>query len=104
MLDNGGDIAAQVALTNQIVNSIQTSTQEADFAPLSVTGQAEQLLALLYGRRTRGWRASVKQLPIPIRPETSMAQSSLFTGAAREPQMYAELKKEIVSADRIDSW
>lgn len=100
VLDNGGDIAAQVALTNQIVTLIQNTTQEADFAALSVTEQAEQLFALL--RETDPRLAAGRTAADLTRPETSVAQSSLFTGAAREPQMYTELKKEIASADRID--
>jgi superfamily II DNA or RNA helicase len=100
VLDNGGDIAAQVALTNQIVTLIQTSTQEADFAALSVAEQAEQLLALL--READPRLAAGKTAADLTRPETSMAQSSLFTGAVHEPQMYTEMKKEIASADRID--
>ena len=100
VLDNGGDIAAQVALTNQIVTLIQTSTQEADFAALSVAEQAEQLLALL--READPRLTAGKTAADLTRPETSMAQSSLFTGAVHEPQMYTELKKEIASADRID--
>lgn len=100
VLDNGGDISAQIGLANQIVDLIQNTTQEADFAALSVEARAEQLLALL---REQDPRLAVGKTAADLsRPETSIAQSSLFTGAIHEPQMYTELKKEIVSADRID--
>ena len=100
VLDNGGDISAQIGLTNQIVELIQNTTQEADFAALGVDRRAEQLLALL---RETDPRLAVGKTAADIeRPETSIAQSSLFTGAVHEPQMFTELKKEIVSADRID--
>ena len=100
VLDNGGDLSAQIALTNQIVSLIQNTAKEADFASLGVDQRAEQLLALL---READPRLAVGKTAADLsRPETSIAQSSLFTGAIHEPQMYTELKKEIVSADRID--
>ena len=100
VLDNGGDLSAQVGLANKIVDLIQKTTQEADFANLSVSQRAEQLLALLREQDPRlATGRGAADLP---RPETSIAQSSLFTGAIQEPQMYTELKKEILSADRID--
>ena len=100
VVDNGGDISAQIALTNQIVDLIQTTTKEADFASMGVAQRAEQLLALLRENDPRlllGKTAADME-----RPETSVAQSSLFTGAIHEPQMFSELKKEINSADQID--
>ena len=100
VLDNGGDISAQIGLANQIVDLIQNTTKEADFAALGVDQRAEQLLALL---READPRLAVGKIASDIeRPETSIAQSSLFTGAVHEPQMFTEFKKEIVSADRID--
>ena len=91
VLDNGGDISAQIALANQIVTLIQNTTQEADYATLSVGQRAEQLLALLKEQDPR--LAAGKTAADLCRPETSIAQSSLFTGAINEPQMYTELKK-----------
>ena len=100
LLDNGEGISAQIGLANQIVTLIQNTTQEADFAALHVDQRAEQLLALLRQQDPR--LAAGKTAANLERPETSIARSSLFTGAIKEPQMYTELKKEIVSADRID--
>lgn len=100
VVDNGGDISAQIALINQIVSLIQSTTNEGDFAGLGVDQRAEQLFALLSESDPR---LAVGKTAVDLsRPETSIAQSSLFTGAIHEPQMYTELKKEIVSADRID--
>ena len=43
VLDNGGDISAQIELSNRIVNLIQSTTKEPDFAALGVDERAEQL-------------------------------------------------------------
>ena len=96
--DNGGDLSDQVALANQIITTIQTETKEADFDALSVAERAEQLLAL-FDRKNSIW--AIDEKARVVRPETSIAQSSLFTGAVHEPQMYTELKKEI-SGSRND--
>ena len=49
VVDNGGDISAQIALTNQIVDLIQTTTKEADFD--FGVGQLAQFLNCLDIRR-----------------------------------------------------
>ena len=97
--DNGGDLNAQVALANQIINTIMAETKEADFDELSVAERAEQLLALFDRQNSI---VAIDEKAEVVRPETSISQSSLFTGAVHEPQMYTELKKEIVSCNRID--
>lgn len=97
--DNGGDLSAQVELVNKIVTTIIMETKEADFDTLAVAQRAEQLLALLERKNSI---LAVNEKAEIVRPETSIAQSSLFTGAIHEPQMFTELKKEIVSCDRID--
>lgn len=97
--DNGGDTLAQVALVNKIVSTIKDETGEADFDTMSVDERAEQLLALLDKKNNI---YALNEKADIVRPETSISQSSLFTGAIHEPQMFTELKKEIVSCNRIE--
>lgn len=98
--DGQEGLSSQILLANEIVHLIEEKTQEADFAALCVDQRSEQLLALLKENDPR--LAMGKTAVDVIRPETSIAQSSLFTGAVHEPQMFSELKKEIRSADGID--
>lgn len=98
--DSGGKLEKQVELVNQIVEQIKETTGEEDFSKNLVGKKAEQLLALLSQNDPR--LALNHTAAKEIRPETSLAQSSLFTGAVNEPQMVSELKKEIQSSDEID--
>ena len=79
-------------LANKIISIITDETKEADFDALSVAKRAEQLLALF--DRKNSVLALDEKREI-VRPQTSLAQSSLFTGVVHEPQMFTELKKEV---------
>lgn len=85
-------LESQVQLVNRMLAAAQESTDQL------VSQPARQLLSLVdttlepvTGKRQR-----------QPRPETSLAQSSLFTGSHREPTLDTELRKEIASADRIE--
>lgn len=89
--ESSGD---QIAYINKVIGAMDVETEE----ELQIEHPGEQLLNLLSEKDEQ--RLLGKKAKDALRPETSMAYSSLFTGAAREPQMLTELKKEIVSADR----
>ena len=97
--DNGGSLADQIALVNRLVDAVKIETREDSFGDMSVDRQAEQLLALFDKQDSI---LAVNEKAQIVRPVTSLAHSSLFTGAVREPQLGSELKKEIASCDRID--
>jgi len=99
LLDKEKDINAQINLANTIIQKVKEATLEADFADYLVDAEAHQLLALLKKQNTT---LSLKDKLPAVRPQTSLAMSSLFTGSYHEPQMYEELKKEIVHCNRID--
>lgn len=96
--DYGGNVHSQVELANEIIQVVQQKIQDMELEASSVDDSATQLLAIKPEINADQY-GEAQEIP---RPQTSLVQSSLFTGAEYEPQMYAELKKEILSADRID--
>lgn len=95
------ELGAKVDLVNKVVELLSKETQQSDLQELAVDEKAEQLLALL-SESDPMYKIGKRKAKDVVRPETSVAQSSLFTGAVHEPQMYLELKKEMETADRID--
>lgn len=92
------DISEQIKLVNKLIADI--SETETDYQDDIVADPGEQLKAILSDSPIRKvTRTKAKDL---IRPNTSIADTSLFTGAGREPNMSSEINKEIASSDRID--
>lgn len=97
--DNRKDINIQINLCNSLIDTVVRETGEQALGELSVDKRAEMLLALI---DTKNTIHAVDSKADIVRPVTSIAQSSLFTGAVHEPSMFTELKREILSCDRID--
>ncbi|MTI83269.1 MAG: DUF3427 domain-containing protein [Firmicutes bacterium] len=97
--DKGGQIGDQIAICNDLINTMVANSEDAALAGMTVDRRAQMLLAFL--ERQNSAYAVNKKAAI-VRPATSIAASSLFTGSAYEPSMLSELKKEIISSDRID--
>ncbi|WP_026509230.1 phospholipase D-like domain-containing protein [Butyrivibrio sp. LC3010] len=95
------NLEAKIDLVNKVVGLISEENDLNDLKELAVADSAEQLLALL-SENDPMYKIGQRKAKDIVRPETSVAQSSLFTGAIHEPQMYSELRKEMETADRID--
>lgn len=93
-----GELSEQIKLVNKLIEVV--ADDAADIMDEKVADQGEQLKALLLDNPiTKVTKRKASDL---IRPATSVADTSLFTGAGREPNMSSEINKEIASCDRID--
>jgi superfamily II DNA or RNA helicase/HKD family nuclease len=82
-------VQEQINFTNKMMQIL-------DGDPVLKPGQ--QLLGLIEKENSI---YAIDQKAKLTRPETSLSMSSLFTGAIHEPQLYTELKKEIIGSDTI---
>lgn len=88
----------QIKTCNEIIETLSHSVDKDEFKKLEIE-EAGEVLQSIYSK-LNSVRSIKKEMT--VRPVTSIAESSLFTGAINEPNMLSELKKEILSADEID--
>lgn len=88
----------QIEACNEIISILSKVSNEEDLKEYRIDERGEILTALY--SRINNKRVVTKEKA--VRPATPLSQSSLFTGAALEPNMLGELNKEIVSCDSID--
>lgn len=83
----------QKALVHQILGVLENADSDSELESygLPETPIPENLLSVHPKQNTK-----------PVRPESPLSLSSIFTGSQREPAMMSELRREIASADRID--
>ena len=87
--ESDDSLAKQIELVNKIIGAINENTSEGIADDLEIA-EDKQLLSVT--DKTNTIQAINDKVKV-IRPVTSIAQSSLFTGAVHEPQMFSELKK-----------
>ncbi len=87
----------QTELSNKIVALLRESSRDENLAEAFIPADTEVLLAIF---DRIGLPSGAERLI--TRPETGLSQSSLFTGSKMEPTLASEIKKEILSSNRID--
>ncbi|MCT2534771.1 DUF3427 domain-containing protein [Aquibacillus koreensis] len=96
--DDKKALLEQIETCNSIIDTLSKRLDDEEFSRLQIEEEGE-VLTSIYSRINSV--RSVKREKV-VRPVTSIAESSLFTGSTAEPDMLSELKKEILSANEID--
>lgn len=110
--DGDTTVRDRVNLCNGILQYIIESIQKGSFSfkkdeailkrvkSFFIRQDAQMLLSLV--DKKSNMQAALPDSEKVVRPDTSISENSLFTGAVHEPSMVSELKKEILSSHRID--
>jgi HKD family nuclease len=92
MKDNNANLSLRVKFVNELLETINSRSGVKVCS--EIINPPEMLLSV-------GENFYTGENLVP-RPVTSIAYSSLFTGAISEPRLYSELKLEILTSDSID--
>ncbi|PAR40053.1 restriction endonuclease subunit R [Vibrio metoecus] len=90
----------QIALSNQLLLWLKTQVQDSDFIEDNLLASQGKILTALY-ELENPVSADLKNYINDIFPLTGLSQSELFCGSNAGLSLESELKREILSADKI---
>lgn len=96
--DSKEALLKQIQTCNSIIQTLSDHLDEEEFQSLKIDEDGEVLTSIF--SKLNSVRSINKDET--VRPVTSIAESSLFTGSSYEPNMLHELKKEILSTNHVD--
>ncbi|MET3574266.1 DUF3427 domain-containing protein [Bhargavaea ullalensis] len=91
-------LLSQIRVCNEVIETLSNQLEREEFLELKLDEKGE-VLTSIYERLNSVYAIKDEK---PVRPITSLSQSSLFTGSQAEPNMLEELRKEVLSSDEID--
>ncbi|BCD99342.1 DEAD/DEAH box helicase [Marinagarivorans cellulosilyticus] len=100
-IPNGDDrLQQQITLSNNLLLWIKSQIQDKDFIEENLLASQGKILTALYHHKNPV-AANLKQYIENITPLTGLTQSELFCGSNAGLSLESELKREILSADKI---
>jgi len=88
-------VQEQIELCNRIVAVLTAHDAKAVPPSRAIVADAERMLALYPRQPLLG-------NPVPARPQTPLSVSCLLTGSRVDPSLVSQLRKELLTADRVD--
>jgi superfamily II DNA or RNA helicase len=99
LISGDDSVQKQIQLSNKIIHLLQSELQDEDFEGDLIVAEAN-ILSAIFSKIDARFSDFDKYLK-EITPYTRLSQSELFTGSNAGISLESEIKKEILSSDRI---
>ncbi|MDP3313836.1 DUF3427 domain-containing protein [Lutibacter sp.] len=100
MISGDDSVEKQIVLSNKIISLLRTELKDEDFDENLITTEAK-ILSAIFKKLDATFSDFEKHLK-EITPYTRLSQSELFTGNNAGISLESEIKKEILSSDKIN--
>lgn len=92
--DNKEGLEKQIKIANKLIEQFSREINDTQFHGYKI--ETHKLIRGIFNKNDKPINLEV------ISPISSISHSTLFTGSVSDPTLYSELKKEMLTADRID--